>query len=111
MVILDATVTNVALPPTGRGLHGGVTGLQWVVDAYTLAFAALLLNGGALAERLGGRRVFAFGLAVFGAASAACGSRRRSASWSRRGPSRARARPCSCRRHCCCSRWLAREPG
>jgi MFS transporter, DHA2 family, methylenomycin A resistance protein len=40
MVILDATVTNVALPSIGRGLHGGVTGLQWVVDAYTLAFAA-----------------------------------------------------------------------
>src|SRR5215470_720506 len=54
MVILDATVTNVALPSIGRGLHGSVTGLQWVVDAYTLSFAALLLTGGALAERLGG---------------------------------------------------------
>ena len=40
MVILDATVTNVALPSIGRGLHGGVTRLQWVVDAYTRAFAA-----------------------------------------------------------------------
>src|SRR5215468_8913089 len=50
MVILDATVTNVALRAIGRGLHGGITGLQWVVDAYTLAFAALLLTGGALAE-------------------------------------------------------------
>jgi MFS transporter, DHA2 family, methylenomycin A resistance protein len=73
MVILDATVTNVALPSIGRGLHGSVTGLQWVVDAYTLSFAALLLAGGALAERLGGRRIFALGLVVFGAASAACG--------------------------------------
>jgi DHA2 family methylenomycin A resistance protein-like MFS transporter len=73
MVILDATVTNVALPSIGRGLHGGVTGLQWVVDAYTLAFAALLLTGGALAERLGGRRVFTGGLVAFGVASAACG--------------------------------------
>ena len=73
MVILDATVTNVALPSIGRGLHGSVTGLQWVVDAYTLSFAALLLTGGALAERLGGRRVFTAGLVVFGAASAACG--------------------------------------
>lgn len=73
MVILDATVTNVALPSIGRGLHGGVTGLQWVVDAYTLSFAAPLLTGGALAERLGGRRVFTAGLVVFGAASAACG--------------------------------------
>src|SRR5262252_3889133 len=73
MVILDATVTNVALPSIGRGLHGSVTGLQWVVDAYTLSFAGLLLTGGALAERLGGRRVFTFGLVVFWAASAACG--------------------------------------
>jgi MFS transporter, DHA2 family, methylenomycin A resistance protein len=73
MVILDTTVTNVALPAIGRGLHGSVTGLQWVVDAYTLSFAALLLTGGALAERAGGRRVFAAGLVVFAAASAACG--------------------------------------
>jgi MFS transporter, DHA2 family, methylenomycin A resistance protein len=73
MVILDATVTNVALPSIGRGLHGGVTGLQWVVAAYTLSFAAFLLTGGALAERLGGRRVFTAGLLLFGAASAVCG--------------------------------------
>jgi DHA2 family methylenomycin A resistance protein-like MFS transporter len=73
MVIIDATVVNVALPSIGRGLHGTVTGLQWAVDAYTLSFAALLLTGGALAERLGGRRIFTLGLVVFGAASAACG--------------------------------------
>ena len=72
MVILDATVTNVALPSIGRGLHGSVTGLQWVVDAYTLSFAALLLTGGAVAERLGGRRVYTAGLVIFGTASAAC---------------------------------------
>jgi MFS transporter, DHA2 family, methylenomycin A resistance protein len=48
MVILDATVTNVALPSIGRDLHGSVTGLQWVVDAYTLSFAALLLTGAVL---------------------------------------------------------------
>ena len=41
-VILDATVTNVALPPIGHGLHGGITGLQWVVDACILAFAAMV---------------------------------------------------------------------
>jgi len=73
MVIVDTTVVNVALPAIGRDLHGGVTGLQWVVDAYTLSFAGLLLTGGALAERLGGRRVFGGGLTIFGAASAACG--------------------------------------
>jgi DHA2 family methylenomycin A resistance protein-like MFS transporter len=72
LVILDATVVNVALPAIGRELHSGVSGQQWVVDAYTLSFAGLLLAGGTLAERLGGRRVFAAGLALFGLASAAC---------------------------------------
>jgi DHA2 family methylenomycin A resistance protein-like MFS transporter len=51
LVILDATVVNVALPAIGRELHGGVAGRQWAVDAYTLSFAGLLLAGGALAER------------------------------------------------------------
>lgn len=73
LVILDTMVVNVALPSIGRDLHGGISGLQWVVDAYTLSFAGLLLTGGALAERLGGRRVFRTGLASFTLASAACG--------------------------------------
>jgi DHA2 family methylenomycin A resistance protein-like MFS transporter len=73
MVILDATVVNVALPALGRGLHTGVSGLQWIVDAYTLVLAALLLAGGSLADRLGGRRVLQAGLALFSGASAACG--------------------------------------
>jgi hypothetical protein len=62
MVIVDTTVVNVALPAIDRDLHGGVSGLQWAVDAYTLSFAGLLLTGGALAERLGGRRIFGAGL-------------------------------------------------
>jgi DHA2 family methylenomycin A resistance protein-like MFS transporter len=73
LVILDAMVVNVALPAIGHELHAGVAGLQWVVDAYTLSFAGLLLAGGALAERLGGRLVFLAGLATFALASAACG--------------------------------------
>jgi DHA2 family methylenomycin A resistance protein-like MFS transporter len=73
LVILDAMVVNVALPAIGHELHAGVAGLQWVVDAYTLSFAGLLLAGGALAERLGGRPVFLAGLATFALASAACG--------------------------------------
>ena len=73
LVILDAMVVNVALPAIGHELHGGVAGLQWVVDAYTLSFAGLLLAGGALAERLGGRVVFLAGLVTFALASAACG--------------------------------------
>ena len=72
LVILDVTVVNVALPSIGRQLHGGVSGLQWVVDAYTLSFAGLLLAGGALAQRAGGRRVFAAGLALFALCSAGC---------------------------------------
>jgi DHA2 family methylenomycin A resistance protein-like MFS transporter len=72
LVILDATVVTVALPSIGADLGGGVTGLEWVVDGYTLAFAALLLTGGALADRLGPRRLFFAGLLVFAAASAAC---------------------------------------
>jgi DHA2 family methylenomycin A resistance protein-like MFS transporter len=74
LVILDATIVNVALPAIGRELDGGVAGLQWVVDAYTLSFAGLLLAGGALAERLGGRGGFAAGLVLFALASAACGA-------------------------------------
>jgi MFS transporter, DHA2 family, methylenomycin A resistance protein len=72
MVILDATVVNVALPSLGHDLGGGVSQLQWVVDGYTLVFAGLLLSGGSLGDLLGGRRVFEFGLWLFTAASAAC---------------------------------------
>lgn len=72
VVQLDVSVVNVALVRIGQSLHGGMAGLQWVVDAYTLAFAAFLLSGGALGDRLGARRVFMLGLALFGAASLAC---------------------------------------
>ena len=73
LVILDTTVVNVALPAIGRGLHARVGGLQWVVDAYTVVLAGLLLSAGALGDRLGSRRVFVAGLVLFTAASAACG--------------------------------------
>jgi DHA2 family methylenomycin A resistance protein-like MFS transporter len=73
LVILDSMVVNVALPSIGHDLRGGVASLQWVVDAYTLSFAGLLLAGGALAERLGGRRVLVSGIALFAVASACCG--------------------------------------
>ena len=72
MVILDATVVNVALPSLGRDLGGGVSELQWVVDGYTLVFAGLLLSGGSLGDILGGRRVFEGGLWLFTLASGAC---------------------------------------
>jgi MFS transporter, DHA2 family, methylenomycin A resistance protein len=72
MVIVDATIVNVALPSVGRELHTGVSALQWVLDAYTIVFAGLLLAGGALGDRLGARRVFDGGLVLFTLASAAC---------------------------------------
>jgi MFS transporter, DHA2 family, methylenomycin A resistance protein len=73
MISLDATVVNVALPAIGRSLRGATSGLQWAVDGYTVPFAALLISAGAVSDRLGARRVFGWGLAVFALASAACG--------------------------------------
>ncbi|GAA3139241.1 MFS transporter [Nonomuraea roseoviolacea subsp. carminata] len=72
LVGLDTTIVNVGLPAIGRGLGVGTRGLEWVVDAYTLVLASLLISSGALADRFGRRRVFQLGLAVFGAASLAC---------------------------------------
>jgi DHA2 family methylenomycin A resistance protein-like MFS transporter len=73
VVQLDVSVVNVAIKPIGAALGGGVSSLQWVVSAYTLAFAALILTAGALGDRVGAKRVFITGFLVFTAASAACG--------------------------------------
>jgi EmrB/QacA subfamily drug resistance transporter len=72
LVGLDTTIVNVGLPAIGRGLHVGTHGLEWTVDAYTLVLASLLISSGALADRIGRRRVFQLGLIVFGVASLAC---------------------------------------
>jgi DHA2 family methylenomycin A resistance protein-like MFS transporter len=72
MITLDATIVNVALGPIGADLGGALSTAQWIVDGYTLAFAALLLSAGALADRVGSRTGFLIGLAVFGLGSAAC---------------------------------------
>ena len=72
VVQLDVTIVNVAMPQIGANLGAGVTGLQWIVDAYTLAFAALLLTAGSFGDRFGSRRVFSVGLVSFGLASLAC---------------------------------------
>jgi MFS transporter, DHA2 family, methylenomycin A resistance protein len=72
MITLDATIVNVALGPIGAELGGAVSTAQWIVNGYTLAFAALLLTAGALADRLGLRTGFLVGLTVFGLGSAAC---------------------------------------
>ncbi|MFF0191009.1 MFS transporter [Streptomyces sp. NPDC005244] len=73
MVILDVTIINVAVPVVGRELSASLTEIQWITDGYTLAFAGLLLTGGALGDRLGNRRIFCAGVVVFTAASAGCG--------------------------------------
>src|SRR5437870_8828345 len=73
VITLNTLVVGVALPSIGRDLGGGVTGLQWVMDGYTLMLAALLLSAGALSDRIGARRAYGAGLATFIAASAACG--------------------------------------
>ncbi|MFM0339151.1 MFS transporter [Paraburkholderia fungorum] len=70
---LDVTIVNIALPKIGADLHANVAGLQWVVDAYTLAFAVLMLSAGALGDRLGTRRMYAAGIVLFALASLACG--------------------------------------
>src|SRR5580693_6855348 len=70
---LDTTMVNVALPSLVRELHATTTQLQWVVDAYNLVFAALLLTFGSLSDRLGRKGMLLAGLAVFGAASVAGG--------------------------------------
>jgi MFS transporter, DHA2 family, methylenomycin A resistance protein len=74
IVILDTSIVNVALERIATGLAGGVAGLQWVVNAYTLSFASVLLSGGTLADRLGARHVYIGGLAAFTLASALCGA-------------------------------------
>jgi len=73
VVLLDVSVVNVALDTLRLAFGTGVSGLQWVVNAYTLVFAAMLLTTGALGDRLGARRVFTMGFALFTAASLACG--------------------------------------
>src|SRR6478609_9524585 len=72
MVILDVTIVNVAAPAIGRDLSISLTDLQWIVDGYTVAFAGLLLLGGALGDRAGHRRIFCLGVGVFTLASLGC---------------------------------------
>lgn len=73
LVQLDVSIVNVALAAIGDGLQIGMSGLQWVVDAYSLTFAAFLLLAGSLSDRIGARRVFIAGFALFMAASLGCG--------------------------------------
>ena len=73
MIMLDNTIVNVALPSIQRSLHMSISSLEWIVTAYALTFAALLITGGKLGDLYGRRKMFMIGLAVFTLASLACG--------------------------------------
>jgi DHA2 family methylenomycin A resistance protein-like MFS transporter len=72
VIQLDVTIVNVALPAIQHQVGGSLAGLQWVIDAYTLALASIMLTAGATADRAGARKVFTAGLTVFAVGSAAC---------------------------------------
>lgn len=72
IVQLDVTIVNTALSSMGASLGGGVSALQWVVSSYTIAFAAFILTAGALGDRVGAKKVFMMGFALFTAASLGC---------------------------------------
>ncbi|GGU24261.1 MFS transporter [Streptomyces daghestanicus] len=72
VITIDVSAVNIALPAVQESLGGAMTGLQWVVDAYTLTFAALMISAGALADRIGARRAYVLGVALFTLASLAC---------------------------------------
>ena len=71
LVVVDNTIVNVALPTLNRTLGASITSLQWIVDAYSLAFAGLLLAGGGIGDRLGRKGTMQVGLVFFGLFSAA----------------------------------------
>lgn len=73
IVVLDTSIVNVALAPLAVSLNSSISGLQWVVSAYTVTFASLLLSGGALGDRLGAKNIYLAGLLLFAIASAGCG--------------------------------------
>jgi DHA2 family methylenomycin A resistance protein-like MFS transporter len=72
VVQLDVTIVNTALSSIGRSLGGGVSELQWIVSAYTIGFAALILTAGAIGDRVGAKKIFMLGFALFTLASVAC---------------------------------------
>lgn len=70
---LDVSIVNIALPQISSSFKADISELQWIVDAYTIAFAVLMLSAGGMSDLLGSKRLFQFGLLVFGIASAGCG--------------------------------------
>ena len=93
LAYLDVTIVNIAFPSIAGDFSGaGLGELSWVVNAYALAFAALLVIFGRAADRIGRRRIYLAGTALFAAPRPRARWRRRSACWWRRGPCRARRR-------------------
>ena len=70
---LDVSIVNIALPSIAKAFSADITRLQWIADAYTVAFAALMLSAGGMSDRLGSKRVFQAGMVLFGLASTGCG--------------------------------------
>lgn len=70
---LDVSIVNVAVPQIGKSFSADISTLQWIVDAYTIAFAVLMLSAGGMSDLLGSKRLFQFGLLIFGLASVGCG--------------------------------------
>ena len=93
MVVLDASIVNVALPSIQHDLHFSTSGLQWIVNAYTLTFAGFLLLGGRAADLFGRQKIFLLGLTVFTLSSLLGGLAQNEAWLSAPGRSRAWARP------------------
>ena len=81
VVALDLTILNIALPSISAELHASTRDLQWIVDAYSLAFAAVMLPAGLAGDRFGRRRLLLAGLAVFLAASVWCALSASAAAW------------------------------
>src|SRR6516165_1549628 len=100
MVVLDATIVNIALPSAQRELGFSNADRQWVVTAYSLGFGGLLLLGGRLSDLVGRRRMFLIGLLGFAAASALGGYRRALGRWWLRAAHRERSARCSPRPLC-----------
>ncbi len=103
MLLLDVTIVVVALPDMARSLHASLSDLQWVVDGYALALAALLLGVGAAADILGRRRVHVVGVVLFAVASLLCGLADGPGRWWPRGPCRGSGRRRCSPRRCRCS--------
>ncbi|GDY78304.1 hypothetical protein SAV31267_077890 [Streptomyces avermitilis] len=102
MLLLDVTIAVVALPDMARALHASLSDLQWVMDGYALALAALLLGLGAAADVLGRRRVHVAGVVLFAVASLLCGLASGRGCWSPRAGCRESGRPRCSRRRCRC---------